>query len=754
MTCRRRLASLLVGVLSASADAHKPPVASAPLLDYTPDPAFAMFHLPSAEDVKQGAVEQFGEVVILEGDSTLVSDDGSGGYGIVYDMTVQNPVDIANRFFSVYPDEFDEIILYTTFRDNGSPQALAYETSAQSDVGGIGRDKLFQQSAWGSQANFYAFVNMKWIDQYPKNDGLPITDVRSFMYPVLGQEFAHRWLSFMEYKDGQGHISNAMLGRDLAHWATTLNSDASVMDGQRWVDNGDGTFTDVEENDRYSPLDLYGMGLLPADQVPPWFLLHDAVSVRTGNRLNPTQIPQVNIKVKATRENITIAQVVAAMGPRIPAYPASEKQFRVAFVLVTRPGELAVDVLDKAALLEVVRKNWEEMFRKYTGGVGSVCTQVSAPCGTPTARVLGGVLAEAGGNGNGIIEPGEPITVAFQIYNDGVGAAEDVHVTATAKQVVFEPAGVTLPQLHAGETVTVTLHGTMIDDRKICGAPLTVEGSSAVGPHVWRGFASAVPGIRPAYANPFDDGAGYWGVDLAGLDTVHVDGWQWGKPQGYGYYSYLQFQPDTDHSGHGKTWFTGLPRGNIFTGAWHSLPKGKSTLWSPKIDLATAVHPRLRYFAWYAALDFSNPGQGPVTADEDHLILEVTNDGALWTKLDQVDGQDDIWRQRDLDLGPLLAAGRLHLDRPLQFRFTVNRDNDAELVEAGVDDFQVLSDSVGCLQPAPPDLGTDGGTLAVLSGGCSTGGPSRPSAPLGWALFGLGGLGLLVQRSRKLLRRN
>ena len=52
-----------------------------------------------------------------------------------------------------------------------------------------------------------------------------------------------------------------------------------MHDGYAWTDNGDGTFTvDRAQPARYGNLDLYGMGLMPADEVPPFFFIDDVPS--------------------------------------------------------------------------------------------------------------------------------------------------------------------------------------------------------------------------------------------------------------------------------------------------------------------------------------------------------------------------------------------------------------------------------------------------------------------------------------------
>ena len=164
--------------------------------------------------------------------------------GIIPDNN--NQVGITNRFYTQFPDAFDEVIVFTTFDDTGASGALAYEMSSKQDVKGIGRD-IFDgdgDGGWGGDNDaLYAFVDMMRWSQYQEIDRLAITDpALVVLLGRLGQEFAHRWLSFLHYKTRGGVSSAALLGRDMAHWACTVQADASVMDGNLLVDNGDGSF--------------------------------------------------------------------------------------------------------------------------------------------------------------------------------------------------------------------------------------------------------------------------------------------------------------------------------------------------------------------------------------------------------------------------------------------------------------------------------------------------------------------------------
>src|SRR4029450_10643447 len=88
---------------------------------------------------------------------------------------------------------------------------------------------------------------------------------------VLGQEVGHRWLAYVHFKDRTGTESNALLGRDDAHWSFFFDSDASVMEGNDIEDLGGAQFRTPDAVKRYSRLDQYIMGLIPPSSVPTFF---------------------------------------------------------------------------------------------------------------------------------------------------------------------------------------------------------------------------------------------------------------------------------------------------------------------------------------------------------------------------------------------------------------------------------------------------------------------------------------------------
>jgi hypothetical protein len=114
------------------------------------------------------------------------------------------------------------------------------------------------------------------------------------------------------------------------------------MEGNGWRDNGNGTFTTTTnfQNWHFSPLDMYLMGLIPPAEVPAMFAIsspnvmmqHDMF----GDVINRASPPQIfdPIAVSGTRVDITIDEIVARNGTRMPAAGSSPTRWRAVFVML------------------------------------------------------------------------------------------------------------------------------------------------------------------------------------------------------------------------------------------------------------------------------------------------------------------------------------------------------------------------------------------------------------------------------------
>ena len=202
-------------------------------------------------------------------------------------------------------------------------------------------------------------------------------EFRDFGYAIrwIAHEAVHRWAAHMNFRNPQsGRIEPLTDDWCRCHWSEWLHapamhavgprysavpySEASVMGGSVWLENGDGTFTRAQDGyplpTGLSALDLYVMGMIPPTQVPDTFLLRDVEQTASRNRVRATKVP------------VRIDDVVAAMGSRLPSADTSRKEFRLGLYLLHENGRQP-----RAALLErtqALTMAITEYFARATGG--------------------------------------------------------------------------------------------------------------------------------------------------------------------------------------------------------------------------------------------------------------------------------------------------------------------------------------------------------------------------------------------------
>jgi hypothetical protein len=114
------------------------------------------------------------------------------------------------------------------------------------------------------------------------------------------------------------------------------------------------------------------MGLLPADQVGPiWYIANprDVMPERTKE-----SGPAAGVQAAGARTSITVQNIIAREGERIPGFGAAPKKFRQAFILLTKPGEdVTQSQLDQ---IERYRVAWESYFAQKTQNRGWVSAKL------------------------------------------------------------------------------------------------------------------------------------------------------------------------------------------------------------------------------------------------------------------------------------------------------------------------------------------------------------------------------------------
>lgn len=237
---------------------------------------------------------------------------------------------IAREFYRTHADDYDFLVVFSDF-DFNMGGALAFCEPVQNHVKGIGIPDFDNASIFGSSHDkLQAFIDMGRFSHYQLNPLEPNYEAAQL---TLAHEVLHRWGIHVKFKDANGQISSALIGHENAHWSFFVNSAASVEYGNEWQPLGNGKFKAVAANRFYSPMDLYLMGIYGPNEVPPFFYIQPS-----GGTHQKTDLSQPGVTITGTQKNVTINDVIAAEGPRVPDAQHSQKQFKFAFIYLKSPS--------------------------------------------------------------------------------------------------------------------------------------------------------------------------------------------------------------------------------------------------------------------------------------------------------------------------------------------------------------------------------------------------------------------------------
>ncbi len=186
-----------------------------------------------------------------------------------------------------------------------------------------------------------------------------------------------------------------------------------------------------------------------------------------------------------------------------------------------------------------------------------------------------------------------------------------------------------------------------------------------------------------------------WTLGLGG-DTATSGEWERVDPNGTGGGN---VQPEDDHTADpaDTAFITGQSNPGASTEA-NDVENGFTTLLSPTIDVSGLGAAQIRYYRWVSASSgFLSGGT---------LRVEISlNGGASWAQLENV-GQANQWNARQFDVG---SFGPLSNELRVRFRAEATSGfQNYRVLEAGVDDFEVVRACGARFNPAAGDADADG----------------------------------------------
>jgi hypothetical protein len=286
-------------------------------------------------------------------------------------------------------DRFDFMVWYSDFRVDDQEAGTRSVGDIGQKVSGLGPRMdigLRLQDYCSKERLQVTWFQPVWIGAVQAQEKHPDGRYPGYNMAVaqIGHELGHRWSTRTraivngETIELRGpHDPWGMSGA--THWPASVSTpvpfpfsrpvEASIMGGVNWKDNGDGTFTQLANGTMnpasgFSYLELYLMGFLPPSKVPDFVVLR--------NQKNVGKTPEGQNIVAAEKMTITIQDVIAHNGPRVPSFEDSPKAYNTALVAVTLKGRKPSAAM--LAQLDGIRTAWIGYWSKITGGVSTMAT--------------------------------------------------------------------------------------------------------------------------------------------------------------------------------------------------------------------------------------------------------------------------------------------------------------------------------------------------------------------------------------------
>ena len=281
----------------------------------TPLPAPTTTPSPTTVTFKEPGVFIYNDnIFVLPVSEDLVVD------GVIAPLPLE---EYTKRFYEHFEDKFDFLFIASNLVEFVDVQGVpsAYYVGVKNDVQGIGKPLFSDTDRWGSPGRlqgvvYFFYVGSGNIEWTPIGSG------------PGRHEVMHRWANFtVPTVDG-------------SHWG--FSSAKGILGGfdiTLLEDHGNGRYTAgwFHTNGTgwpYSPIELYLAGFAPPEEVPDLWVAEDGewlLDSEGNRRLAPNGYPLFT----ASRINIiTIEDIIAEHGARVPDVTQSQREFRAAIILL------------------------------------------------------------------------------------------------------------------------------------------------------------------------------------------------------------------------------------------------------------------------------------------------------------------------------------------------------------------------------------------------------------------------------------
>ena len=220
----------------------------------------------------------------------------------------------ARHFYQTHGDNFDFINFVLAPGRRGNRNHLHVSNSVQ----GIG------VSIFDVTADYGSAGRLKGVNYYP------ITFFFDGGEKAFNHETGHQWINFLAntpFAAGRPHWPRGSVAGNVMGF-----SQAGGVGGDfpyTFTPNGSGGYVVGQSNtinlSTFNSMELYLMGLIPPEEVGEFFVLTDqGQNISFGQTLQPSEVTPT-----------LISHVLSTYGPRIPDHTQSQKDFRVATIVIS-----------------------------------------------------------------------------------------------------------------------------------------------------------------------------------------------------------------------------------------------------------------------------------------------------------------------------------------------------------------------------------------------------------------------------------
>ncbi len=285
----------------------------------------------------------------------------------------------------------DFLSLWTTFSMDGDYVNTLFDPVAN-DVTGIGLETQYGgdgtfTSAYPPLRSIMLHNDVTQLAARAKLQLLTSTD--GFAQYLFLLELSHNWGPAIAIP-ADGGTGQDLIGFPF-HWSFWMSAGGSPAGGNPWMAGANGSFTVSGWSPvgiRYSMIDLYIMGLATAKDVPSFGVLENPVppvnltDPLEGGPYSAASFPwfgATSFAATGTQRTVTMDDVVAANGPRVPDVSTSPKSWTLGVALVVEPTATPTEIAADEAILEPIAASLAPAFNSATGGRGTLVlvTQVA-----------------------------------------------------------------------------------------------------------------------------------------------------------------------------------------------------------------------------------------------------------------------------------------------------------------------------------------------------------------------------------------